>query len=510
VPKRDADLNIIYDAEGNTTTVTGPLSPENVAKQLAWIKDALDGFDHCEWLARHSLYNWVQDARSMVLDNKLTPAGKYFEAYKSKVGFSKAKEYIHTWKIAPPLPSYTLSTDCKTIDIKWYDHNGETGKYYVLERKYDNETEYSAVDTVYAGTDYAYGSTAVYTDSVTSHSASYRLKAMSYKDTESAYSRILFLALDAITAPANLQGTAASSSIIDLSWSKVNDARSYNLKRSSAVDRTYETIASYLTDAAYRDDALAVNTTYYYKVSAINNRGEMADSNPIAVTTKSIETPAIVSGLFPSAGDTQAVITRDFQYDALFRVYRSDSDEGTYVKVGDSIAGTRYADKGLVNRQTYYYKVTAFNTAGECAASTALDITPVASQHAYFNFDESEGDTAHDLWGGYHGTLYNGATRVSGQTGNAVSLTTGNQGYVHLGDGLTSELNDFTISFRINSTSKGSRIFDFGESTGVFMMFSPGLRYKIPCPAEIQQCIKVLHNSETVVYTENQTLAYAV
>ncbi|MCQ4947834.1 hypothetical protein NE602_26845, partial [Bacteroides cellulosilyticus] len=78
--------------------------------------------------------NWVQDARAIVLDNNLTPAGKNFAAYKSKVGCSKAREYTHTWKIAPPLPRYTLSKDYMSISISWFDHNGETVKNYTLQK----------------------------------------------------------------------------------------------------------------------------------------------------------------------------------------------------------------------------------------------------------------------------------------------------------------------------------------------------------------------------------------
>lgn len=480
-PKRDADMNIIYDAEGNTTTVSRPLSPENAAKQLAWIQDALDGLDRCGYLERHSFYNWVQDARAMVLDNKLTPAGKYFAEYKSKVGFSKAREYIHTWKIAPPLPGSTLSNDYKSIVFNWYDHNGETGKSYILERKLDGEADFTPLATLNAVQDYSYGANVSYKDNIVGKSAQYRVKAISYKNTESIYSRTITFTLDpTVLAPTDLNGTAVSTSIIDLSWTAVSGARSNNLKRSASIDGTYETVGICLTTAPFRDSGLTPNTTYYYKISSLNNRGETADSAPLAITTKAMTVPTEIKGAFASAGDTQATLTWDFQYDALYRIYRSEKEDGEYVKVADNIDATRYADKGLVNGQTYYYKVAAYNTAGEFINPVVFSVTPQSGQYAYFNFEEATG-LVHDLWGGYHGMPYV-TTSVTGTRNNALSFVAGNQSYVQLGSGLTSELNDFTISFWTNYTSKGSRIFDFGNSTSVFMMLTPGMRYKITCP----------------------------
>ncbi|MCW3785252.1 InlB B-repeat-containing protein [Plebeiibacterium sediminum] len=481
-PLRDADLNIVYDENGNEIIVNRPLSPENSAKQLAWIQDALDGLDRCEYLERHSLYNWVQDARAMVLGGKLTPAGKYFADYKSKVAFSKSKEYIHNWRIAPPLPGYTYSDDFKSFILNWYDHNGETGTNYVLERKLDGETDFTTLATLIPGEDYEYGGDVIYSDLITDKFAEYRIKATSYKGTESIYSRIISLKLDAVvSAPSDLTGTVVSSSILDLSWSLNSDARSYNLKRSSSIDGTYETIGSYLSENTFRDSELTPNTTYYYKISSVNNLGETADSEPIAVTTNAITVPTDIPGVFLSNGDSQVAITWDFQYDVLHRIYRSDSENGDYEIIADNIDATRYADKNLVNGKEYYYKVAAYNSAGEYIDQEVYTVVPTLGQCAYFNFDESNG-LIHDLWGGYHGISYE-TTKSEGITNNAKVFDAARKSYVQVESGITSELNDFTISLWGNFSNKGSRIFDFGNSTGVFMILTPGLRYKITCPS---------------------------
>lgn len=493
-PQRDADLNIIYDEDGNEKTVTRPLSPENAAKQATWILDALDGLERCEYLERHSLYNWVQDARAIVLDNKLTPAGKNFAAYKSKVGFSKAREYTHTWKIAPPLPSYTLSKDYKSITISWYDHNGETGKNYTLQKSVDGG-EWADVKIFIAAADmnpdnplvYTYGSTISYTEEIDCTSkVDYRIIALSYKDTQSSYSRTVSVTRDAVPDKPVLQGEALSSKIIKLTWSAVDNARSYRLERAESTNGEYTEIANLLTGTTYMDENLAVNTPYYYRLYALSTAATEPVSDVLTVSTKALAAPLAINGLRIAAGDGHLTLTWDFAYDAKYRVLRAEGESNSYKQIADAIETTRYVDNGLVEGTTYYYKVQAYNTAGDGPESKILSAMPVAGQHVYLSFDENAGTTAFDAWGGYHGTLVDGAEWTTGKTGSAVALTKSKSSYIQLQDGALSSLEDFTITTWINFNGGIGRLFDFGTGTGTFMMLAPAttkIRYKITCGA---------------------------
>jgi hypothetical protein len=75
--------------------------------------------------------------------------------------------------------------------------------------------------------------------------------------------------------------------------------------------------------------------------------------------------------------------------------------------------------------------------------------------------------------------------RVQGKIGNAVKLS-GNNEYVDVPDGITSGLNDFTISTWVNPAEDRtwSRVFDFGTGTGTYMFMTinaggAGLRFAI-------------------------------
>lgn len=482
-PQRDADLNIIYDEAGNEKIINRPLSPANAEKQLNWMKDVLAAFDESPYLERHSFYNWVQDARAIVLGNKLTPAGEYFAEYKSKPAFTRTQEYIHQWKIAPPLVHTELSNDCKSFILKWYDHNGETGQYYVLEKKKNSDSSFEPIITLYAGTDYNFGETIQYADNSILESAKYRVRAMSYKNTLSEYSDEVTFSLDpALTTQPVLSGEALSISILDLSWTKVDNARFYTLSR-SADGINFEIIVDNTTSNQYTDKELEEKTPYFYRVTAVNSWGSTT-SEVFKLSTKELTAPTSVAGIYAASGDARATLDWDFQYDVQFRIYRADEAEGSYQLMVDDLDATRYVDQNLTNGNTYYYKVEAFNREGSYLETTVYEVTPEDSRHAYYDFNENAGNIAHDQWGGFHGTLQSNATweTISSDT-LVVSMASADKAYIKLADGLTSDLNDFTISMLIHMSSKSSRIFSFGENTDKFMVFMPNMRYKITCPA---------------------------
>jgi sucrose-6-phosphate hydrolase SacC (GH32 family) len=90
-------------------------------------------------------------------------------------------------------------------------------------------------------------------------------------------------------------------------------------------------------------------------------------------------------------------------------------------------------------------------------------------------FNETSGTTSADVTGhAWNATLVNGASRVAGKGGNAVSLS-GSSQYVSLPAGALYSLTDFTISawVKISTLSQWSRVFDFGTGTTNYMFLTP-------------------------------------
>lgn len=185
--KLDADFNPILDGNGQEQTVDRPHTKANSEVQAKWLDAMLKGFDHSPWLERHSFYNWVEDARMVEIEGKLTPAGEVFAAYQSKPGYSSTNHYDHQWKIAPPW-IYIREHD-KAFTLYLYDHNGETGVSYTIERSIDG-SPWEVTDVLEAGKDYNFGKTKrILIKPQANGTYSYRVKALSYHGTESIYSR---------------------------------------------------------------------------------------------------------------------------------------------------------------------------------------------------------------------------------------------------------------------------------------------------------------------------------
>lgn len=91
-----------------------------------------------------------------------------------------------------------------------------------------------------------------------------------------------------LSAPVDLSASAAIEKV-DLSWTAVTNATSYNVKRSTTTGGPYETIASNVTNATYNDINVTSDVKYYYVVTAVNATGESISSNetsaiPLAAT----------------------------------------------------------------------------------------------------------------------------------------------------------------------------------------------------------------------------------
>ena len=93
---------------------------------------------------------------------------------------------------------------------------------------------------------------------------------------------------NAPATPSGLAAAAISSSQINISWTAVSGATSYDVYRSSTSDGTYSRLGSEPTtiSISYPDTNLSASTTYYYKVSALNSYGESAASGESHATTQ--------------------------------------------------------------------------------------------------------------------------------------------------------------------------------------------------------------------------------
>ncbi|MDR1220670.1 MAG: fibronectin type III domain-containing protein [Treponema sp.] len=112
-----------------------------------------------------------------------------------------------------------------------------------------------------------------------------------------------------------------------------------------------------------------INSLYDQLNGGNNNGGTTAPNAPTGVTASALSSSSVNVSWTAAPGATS------------YKVYRSGSPSGTYTQVG-SPSSASYTDTGLSSGTTYYYKVSAVNSAGESAQSSYTSATTSSSSSA--------------------------------------------------------------------------------------------------------------------------------
>src|SRR5207249_6811950 len=128
----------------------------------------------------------------------------------------------------------------------------------------------------------------------------------------------------------------------------------------------------------YTASGVKNGTEYYCVVSAVNTAGESTHSTKESATPE-VGVPAAPTNVTATGGNGQVVLSWSASSGATsYNVKRSTTSGGPYTTIA-SPSTTGYTDTGVTNGTTYYYVVSAVNTAGESANSTQVSATPSAS-----------------------------------------------------------------------------------------------------------------------------------
>ncbi|HME52518.1 MAG TPA: fibronectin type III domain-containing protein [Candidatus Lokiarchaeia archaeon] len=201
--------------------------------------------------------------------------------------------------------------------------------------------------------------------------------------TINATSRLVYTAYFP-SAPLNLLATGGNMQVA-LSWqaplrSGESAITGYNIYRSTSPgSETLLTTTSNMT--TFTDTSVKNGQIYYYKITAVNATGEGALSNEACATPfASITLPSSPRNLQATAGNGQ--VTLSWQAPANnggsaimgYKIYRgSSTGDETYLSTIANV--TTYMDKNVTNGQTYYYKISAVNGAGEGIQSSEASAT---------------------------------------------------------------------------------------------------------------------------------------
>ena len=182
-------------------------------------------------------------------------------------------------------------------------------------------------------------------------------------------------------APSNLNAVAFSPNRIDLTWTDNSDNETgFSIYRST--DGTHfelaQTVGANIT--AFSDLELLPQTMYYYQVTAYNDAGRSdetaiasAETQPEPLTPPQAPEQLTYSDLASNAVRLEWTDRSDNEEG--FRLERSQSQDFTPVDTATTAASvTHYQDTNLLPSTDYYFRVQAFNQAGDSAYSNSVHL----------------------------------------------------------------------------------------------------------------------------------------
>jgi len=316
---------------------------------------------------------------------------------KNAGGASEPSEVANAIPNTTPMKPSNLvlaTVSSSRVLISWADNSfNEQG--FKIERSLNSATGFSVVKTAAAG------ATSIEDTGLASNQTFYYRVASFNSMGISDYTPVKSVIPPSVPdEPKNFVATSGSA-IISLAWSAPisNGTLKYGLKRREGTQGSFVTLsyAQNLTALDYQDSnngaGLTNGTLYQYMVFATNEGGTGVDSD-IASATPVAGIPSMPSDVVVSAISSNSlnVTWKDNSFfETEFRVQRSgngvdwtDINGGasnsvtTVVSTTSGAIGSSYEQlvSGLTTNASYYFRIAAYNSAGQSAFTSAISELP--------------------------------------------------------------------------------------------------------------------------------------
>ena len=156
-------------------------------------------------------------------------------------------------------------------------------------------------------------------------------------------------------SPATVKVAKTAYNKVKLTWTKADNATKYQVYRKVGKNGKFVNIAT-TTSIKYTDKKVKTGKKYYYKVVAVNEKGETVDSKTVKATPKAKKLKVKAK---KKAGRT-VLSWKKVKGATGYKVYRSTKKNGKYKKVKTITKKSITTFKAKKSNKKYYYKVVAY------------------------------------------------------------------------------------------------------------------------------------------------------
>lgn len=277
-----------------------------------------------------------------------------------------AIEILPNPKVPTGFAASKISSD--NVELNWGVVDGADS--YNIYRALASSEDYKKIGS---------SATTEFTDYTVTADTTYKYKISSAKEySESDLSDAITVTTKKLAIPSQPQGLTVGkirSLSVELSWDILTSAQSYNIYRTVAGQELYTKVGNATTNS-FADKTTTPNTTYYYKITAVNSFGESDYSDAVSVTT--VENPGLVT--VPTGISTEVATASAIKvsWNAVngkegYNVYRKEENAKDYVKIG-TLAAESYLDTATKPNVAYSYAISAYNELGESDKSAPVTI----------------------------------------------------------------------------------------------------------------------------------------
>ena len=179
------------------------------------------------------------------------------------------------------------------------------------------------------------------------------------------------------TTPTGLTAVGISTSEVEVTWNSVSGATGYNIYRSPQTTSGFVSIADNV-QSPYTDAGLTIDTSYNYRVTAVNAGGESSQTSTFIAATMTNPPTGVTVTVTP---DTKITLSWNPVPTGArsYTLKRSTSPTGPFSTLALGQTGTSFDDTFVTSGVTYYYHIITIGLATGATIATSLPSSTVSA-----------------------------------------------------------------------------------------------------------------------------------